>query len=247
MDNTCKLVNVVWIERGILLVMISCVIKKYTELLNKIIIIENDRYREFMKILFTTHKFQKFVQHNSNIFYFNIRKIIKMQDIVIDYANNYDDIVYTKKIDLVPWYDMNDILIYYKVDPTKMLNIKETMVSLKFFSKCPRGNFRGHAWDAYIETSILSAYAKVNGTKNASSTLKLINRFLLDEYSSAPQTVNPTRIIQYPQVYYIDKQKSKNSNEINDTIKKMEIQNEEIINGLMELISHKLNILNNIN
>lgn len=244
MNNTCKLVNVVWIERGILLVMIHYVLKKYGPMLQKNIIIDNDRYREFMKILFPSHKFYKFVEDNPNNFYFNIRKIIKMQDIIIDYANNYDDVVYSKKIDLVPWYDMNDILIYYKFDPTKMVNMKESMVSLKFFSKCTRGNFNGHAWDSYIEADILTTYSRFHKTKKASYVLRMINKFLLDEYSSVPTTTN---IIEYPQLYYIENRTDQNNKiEIDDTIKRLEVQNDEIINGLIQLISNKLAILNDI-
>lgn len=248
MDNKCKLVNVVWIERGILLVIIACMLKKYKMLLNRNIIIDNDRYREFMKILFPTHKFQKYSQHHQNNFYFNIRKIIYMQDIIIDYANNYDDAIFTKKVNLVPWYDMNDILIYYSFDQTKVTNFKNLLVDLKFFSKCTRGNYYGHVWDAYIESSVFHLYTKFHKTKNSKYLLQLVNKFLLDEYTSVPATTN---IIEMPQIYYVNQQSNHNVNQDNDvqikqTIKKLEINNDNAINNLIELISNKLEIINSI-
>lgn len=259
MNNSCKLVNVVWIERGILLVMIHCVLKRYTKLLNRIIIIDNDRYREFMKILFPSHNFQKYSPTNKsdpNNFYFNVRKIIQMQDIIIDYVSNLDQIVYTKKIDLVPWYDMNDMLVYYKFDPNVTLNVSETVLNLKFFSKCTRGNFKGNMWDIHTETNILTAYASTVKSKKISVILQSINKFLLDEYTDTSVKTNTNNFIQRPQIYYIPTApivsaqnkpaKPDNSKELSDTIKKMEIHNEEILNGLIELISNKLKLLNDI-
>ena len=83
--NECKIVNVVWIERGILITIIYYILKKYKILLDKILIIDNKRYCKFLKIIFPELKFKTFKKHSSNNFYFNIRKIIKNQDIIIDY------------------------------------------------------------------------------------------------------------------------------------------------------------------
>lgn len=242
-NNKCKLINVVWVERGIVLVIISCILKKYDVLLKKNIIIENDRYRELMKILFPSHKFQKYSQHEPNNFYFNIRKIIQMQDIIIDYANNYDEIVYTKKINLVPWYDMNDVLIYYKFNPTKVTNIKNLMTELRFFSKCTRGNYYGYLWDSYIESSVFGLYRNFHKSKNSDYLLQLVNKFLLDEYTTIPTTTN---IIEYPQVYYINKNNSDESEQTKKIVRRAEIKTNDTINSLIQLITNKLEILNDI-
>ena len=71
---------------------------KYNVLLKKIIIIENSKYITILKILFPKLKFKKNdMKNNNKYFYFNIRKIIKQQDIIIDYLNNYDNYINTNK------------------------------------------------------------------------------------------------------------------------------------------------------
>lgn len=247
-NNKCKLINIVWIERGILLTIISYILKKFKALLKKIIIVDNERYRSFLKILFPNHNFQKFIHHTPENFYFNIRKIIYMQDIVIEYIANCDDILFTKKINLVPWYDMNDILIYYKIDSTKTLNLKSLLSDLKFFSKCTRGNFYGYVWDAYVEANILQKYTMIqkyspNGNKTEPSVvLNLINSFLSKEYTIIPTTIQ--NFIEYPKIYY--KVDDTHLNDIKNKIKQIELESDKNINDLIDLITTKLSILNNI-
>ena len=238
-QNKCKLINIVWIERGILLTIMSYILKKYNMLLTKIIIVENDRCRDFLKILFPTHNFQKFVAHNLNNFYFNVRKIIYYQDIIIDYVANCEDTLHAKKINLVPWYDMNDMLIYYKIDNSKKLSLSMLMPKLKFFSKCTRGNFYGYTWDAYVEANIIQKYMKINKKINANVLLQLINNFLLKEYTAIPTTIQ--NITEYPQIYYsVDNSNAKNE------IKKIQVENDQNLNELINLITNKLAILNDI-
>lgn len=239
-NNKCKLINIVWIERGVLLTIMSYILKKYKTLLEKIIIIENERLRNFLKILFPVHNFQKFITHGPNNFYFNVRKIIYMQDIVIDYVANCEDILFTKKINLIPWYDMNDMLIYYKINQIDKISLSMLMPELKIFSKCTRGNYYGYTWDAYIEANIIQKYVKANTKINANVLLDLINNFLLKEYTAIPTTINT--VIQYPQIYYsVEK-----PNEKTDEIKKIQIENDKNLNELINLISNKLAILNKI-
>lgn len=265
--NKCKLINIVWVERGILLTIISYILKKYKSLLTKIIIIENARCRDFLKILFPAHVFQKFVTHGPNNFYFNVRKIIYMQDIIIDYIANCDDILHTKKINLVPWYDINDMLIYYKIDPTRTINLSLLMPELKFFSKCTRGNYYGYVWDAYIESNIIQMYTQVNSNSNRNRSrgpnkpiepsvlIQLINNFLTKEYTIIPTTIQ--NFIEYPKVYYSVANNTNNSNNnsnnsntnsknVENEIKKIQIENNETINELINLITNKLSILNTV-
>ena len=71
-NNQCKMINIVWIERGILLTLIYYIIKKYDNLKNKIIIIDNLKYIKLLNIFFPKLKFSIFKTHKSSNFYFNI-------------------------------------------------------------------------------------------------------------------------------------------------------------------------------
>ena len=172
-ENTnCKFVNTVWIEKGIILTLIYYIIKKYEILLKKTIIIDNTKHRILMKILFSELKFSKFISDSNNNFYFNIRTINKKQDIIIDYINNYDDFINTKKIKLVPWYDMNDILIVYEYDSKKKLyidNIKNFIIN---FNKCRRNNYNNEIYDKFIENKIINKYFLFN------NLIDLVNQIL---------------------------------------------------------------------
>lgn len=241
-NNKCKLINIVWIERGILLTIMSYILKKYKTLLKKIIIIENERCRNFIAMLFPDHKFQKFVGHNPDNFYFNVRKITYMQDIIIDYIANCDDVLHAKKINLVPWYDINDMLIYYKVSVERTLSLKILTPELKAFSKCTRGNYYGYVWDAYVEAELIQKYSKIHKNAKPHMVLQLINNFLSKEYTMIPTTIQT--FVEYPQIYYsVDN--TKNANAENE-IKKIKVENDENINQLINLITNKLSILNSI-
>lgn len=238
-NNKCKLINIVWIERGILLAIMGHILKKYKTLLTKIIIIENDRCRDFLKILFPAHNFQKFISHGPNNFYFNVRKIIYMQDVIIDYVANCDNVLFTKKINLVPWYDMNDMIIYYKINLNRKLDLTSLMPQLKYFSKCTRGNYYGYTWDAYVEANIIQKYTSASTTYEPKVLLQLINNFLSNEYTTIPTTIQ--NFIEYPKIYYtVD-----NANAQNE-IKKIQVENDNNINELINLITNKLAILNNV-
>lgn len=245
-NSTCKLINIVWIERGILLTIIGYILKKFKTLLTKTIIIENDRCREFLKLLFPLHVFQRFIAHSPDNFYFNVRKIIYMQDIIIDYVANCDDVLFTKKINLVPWYDMNDMLIYYKIESEKALSLNTLMPELKFFSKCTRGNFYGYVWDAYVEAGILQKYTKANKNLQPTVLLQMVNTFLSKEYTMIPTTIQ--NFIEYPKIYYTVDNSNENQIKSNaeNQIKRIQLENDENINELIELMTNKLTVLNNI-
>ena len=56
-----------------------------------------------LKLFFPNLKFRLFKKHKKRNFYFNIRTIIKQQDIIIDYISNYSEIINT--IDFTQFYD----------------------------------------------------------------------------------------------------------------------------------------------
>jgi hypothetical protein len=194
--ENCKIVNIVWIERGILITIIYYILKKYIILLNKIIIINNKKYCKFFKIIFPELKFSIFKKHIDDNFYFNIRKIIKNQDIIIDYLANYYDVINTNKIKLLPWYDMNDPIIVYQYNSKFKIKIKKYKIFINNFSKCHRANYYNKLWDAFIEYSVLNKYVKFNKKLNIYEFLNLINNFLKSTY---------TNTVEKSKIYYIDR------------------------------------------
>ena len=156
--KNCKLVNIVWVERGILLMIIYIIMKKYDYLRDKKIIINDKKLRDFLKVVFPHLKFNNGDSNSKRNFYFNIRNSSEKQDIVIDYLSNYDKYINTKKIWLIPYYDMNDPLILYYYQSHKKLDAKNQKKIINQFSGCERGNYRNtnYAWDMIFENSIIS-------------------------------------------------------------------------------------------
>jgi hypothetical protein len=195
--NNCKIVNIVWIDRGIILSIIYFILKYYDELTNKIIIITEDIYRIYIKTLFPKLQIEDYSKHRSNNFYFNIRKIIRNQDIVIDFIRNYKSTINTSKIHLVPWFDMNDPLIAFKINNKKNLKTDKYITFINNFSKCSRGNYLNNIWDVIMENKIMKMYNKFNPTNSLINQINLFNQFIQKNYK---YLTYPS--IQYPKVYY---------------------------------------------
>jgi hypothetical protein len=179
----CKLVNIVWIERGILLTIIYFVLKYYYKLENKIIIVDNQNYCDFLNYIFKNLTFKKYKKHKSNNFYFNIRKIIRHQDIIIDYIHNYEEIINTKRLYLVPWYDMNDILVAYKYNKHRYVKVKKYKRFIDIFSKCRRGNYNNMIWDMFIEFETYKKYNKFNSNFNIIDVFNSLNNVIMSNYT----------------------------------------------------------------
>ena len=209
-NTKCKIVNTVWIERGIILTILYYLIKKYNLIINKIIIIENAKYRILFKLLFPKLIFEKYEKDNKKNFYFNIRKIIKKQDIIIDYINNYDDFINTSKIKLVPWFDMNDILISYIYNSNKKMNIDKYLNFIINFNKCRRGDYYNNIYDNIMEHKIFNLYLKNNKNININNLNYIINKYIKGNYTN---TVNNYVIpLQEQKIYNV------NTNLLNDKI-----------------------------
>ncbi len=176
--NNCRTVNTIWIDKGIILTIIYYLLKKNNVILNKKIIIDNTRYRILIKTLFPNLKITKYEDDDVNNFYFNIRKIIKKQDIIIDYLSNYDDCIRTKKIKLIPWFDMNDILVSYHYNKKKKLYIDKYLNFIKNFNKCRRGNYNNEIYDKYIENKILDMYLQFNKNITLSELNNIIEKYI---------------------------------------------------------------------
>ena len=215
----CKLINIIWIERGILLSIIYYIIKNYDKLKDMTIIIEIKDYRKILRILFKKINIQKYKEDNPNNFYFNIRTIIKKQDVIIDYMSNYN-IIHTKKIDLVPWYDMNDILILYHYNIKYNLDATKYKIFITNFSKCRRSNYNNMIWDMYIELKILKKYSEFNNNYTVSDVFNHINQFIKSNYTNP---VNNYYIpYEIPYIIQNNIKPSKINNNINSTIKSLQ-------------------------
>jgi hypothetical protein len=161
--------NIVWIERGILLTLIYYILKYYNKLINKTIIVSITNYRKILRKLFPELTFSHYtesIELNIELFYFNIRGIIKKQDIVIDYISNHD-ILYTNKISLIPWYDMNDALVVYEYNDNNMLHTHDIILLIKEFSLSKRHNYindKQILWDIWMEYHILKKYSRFSNS-----------------------------------------------------------------------------------
>ena len=199
-NNQCKLVNIIWVDRGILLRIIYYILLLYDKLTKLKIIIDNSKYIDFLKTIFPKLKFYKYTKHTKRNFYFNIRKIIKKQDIIIDYLSNYDEYISTLKLRLIPWYDMNDPLIIYHYNKEYKMYINNYAKLVTEFSSCNRANFGGYIWDLVIENKILNNYINfdidIDVYFNKKTIVKLINSFFKNNYIG----VSPS--FENPKIYY---------------------------------------------
>ena len=204
MNLNCNLVDIIWIERGILLMIIYFIIKNYNNLEKKKIAITNKEIREFFKNIFLNLDFvDSFEKSKNDFFYFNIRSIKKEQDIIVDYLKNYDDFIPTKKIWLVPYYDLNDPLIIYKYNKKSKLDANLEKEIIKNFN-CPRGNYlnSGVYWDIYFENTIINK-AKEFGILNVQN---LINNYFIHNFVNTKiQKPNLTNFV-FPVINYTNRQ-----------------------------------------
>lgn len=188
-----KLINIVWIDRGIKNAIIFNILKYYNKIKNKNIIIENKDYRLFSKIMFPELIFKKFDLNNinNNNFYFNIRKKLIKKDIFIDNIYNYiDKKIPTKKIYLVPWFDINDPLISFRYSKKKYLNSNKVLNKIILFGNYNR-KLNNKLWDSTIEYNIFYRYILYKYKEfNIVLDIKLFyNKFysLLKQYYKKPK------------------------------------------------------------
>ena len=67
-------INIIWIERGIILLILEHICDNYHSIKNKNIILENNKYRQFIQSIFKNLSFSQNSISNKDTFYFNIRK-----------------------------------------------------------------------------------------------------------------------------------------------------------------------------
>lgn len=243
--NNCKLVNIIWIERGVLLSIVSFIIDNYTKLLNKTLIINNKKYREFLRIIFNQLKFKKFKKDNKQNFYFNIRHIIKDQDVIIDYLQNYNNKLYTDKINLIPWYDMNDPIIMYEKS-NNSLDIDKYKQYIKNFSSCRRGNYNNTSWDLMMERYIFIKYNKFNYKFSINYIFNLLNKFVINNYTD---TTN-NNIIYIPineqtQTKPVENDINELEKNYKNNLEKIKLDSNNKITNLIDILSNNINNIYN--
>ena len=184
MNNNCRISYVIWNDRGIILSIIYMILKKYKKLKNRILIINNKTYRTIIKQLFPELNVDRYREDDKDNFYFNIRSVIKEQDVYIDIIKNYDKYVHTKKIYLLPWYDMNDPLIVYSYNSKYKIRIQKFIDYIDMFTKMKRCNYNGSLWDTTIEYNIFKKYNMVKPSDNIKTVYSMFNQYVMKNYHS---------------------------------------------------------------
>jgi hypothetical protein len=158
------------------------ILKKYKKLKNRILIINNKTYRTIIKQIFPELTFDRYREDDEDNFYFNIRSVIKEQDVFIDIIKNYDKYVYTKKIYLLPWYDMNDPLIVYSYNSKYKIRIQKFIDYIDMFTKMKRCNYNGSLWDTTIEYNIFKKYNTIKPSDNIRMIYSMFNQYVMKNY-----------------------------------------------------------------
>jgi hypothetical protein len=233
---SCNKYNIIWVERGIILSIIDYITQNYKKIQNKNIIIENIRYQTFIKILFPELIFKPINHKSKNNFYFNIRKIIKKQDVIIDYLNNHNTIN-GKNIDLIPYYDYNDILVRFEVNKNK-IDTSEFISTFYSFHHQQRCNFnnKNYIWDLYREKQIIINYIKkIYSKKKFDDIFNFLNKFFQKNIIREDNTkLIP---IPLPIIKYISKDTDKeNTSKVNSTD----------LNNFIKVITNKIKLINDI-
>jgi hypothetical protein len=235
-----NLKNIIWIERGIKTMLIYFIIKYYNIIKNKNIIIENKDYRRFCKNFFTELTFKKFNINNTdydNNFYFNIRNKIIKRDIFIDDLNNYyNKYIPTKKIYLIPWFDINEPIICYKYRDNYKLNYYKEYNKIMYFGNFNR-NINNKLWDLEYEYIILNKYKNYKSIKYIKYVYRLFFSLLKQYYSSnkiqRPIIKYINRIIERPFI-------------IKEITKPIIVENDELQDKIIDLANSTIDKYKNI-
>lgn len=237
----CKEVNLVWVERGIIVIMIYIILKNYDKYKNKKIYIPNKNLNIFFSYIFDRLIFVDDLK-GKDVIIFNIRKQIKQEGITIDYLSNYNDYIPTNKIWLVPYYDMNDPLILFEHSKYGRLDVDIFEEKFKNFSQCERGNYlnKGIVWDVLFENCVIGK-AKKFGIDNL---YFIINNFVKNKYTKTIER------IYYPFMGFNDSKKEPNVNVIiknqqpTKIVEKHEKEKKEIKNNYEDTLGKFIDLMN---
>ena len=152
------------IHRGILINLIYVISLLQKKLVKKNLIINNKKYRDIIKKIYPNISINK--KNDNEKYYFNIRKITKKQDYIIDYLENYKKIN-AKSVFLVPWSDPIDPLIIFKYNEKYNINSDIIKNQIQIFNCNQRNNYKNKndIWDNYIEIYMLENIIKYTDNK----------------------------------------------------------------------------------
>jgi len=179
--------NIIWIDRGIILTIIKYILLLYSDIINMKIYIRDDIYRNIISKIFPNLNFTNKV--GGKTFYFNIREIVNKKDVIISYINNMSG----KKFTLVPYYDINDPLIAYIYDKKYKKNSNIIKQNINNFSNTRKNNYYGNNWDTYIESYIGKKYSDFFNINNNYYISKILNTYL--------KYINNNNIVMIPILY----------------------------------------------
>ncbi len=204
----------IWEEKGIIIGLFAHIIKNHTTLQTKTIIINNDLYGSIIKLFFHKLKLKKQIKSKHKDPYFvNIKTINNNgKNLSINNLNNLQ-IINSKKITLLPWYDKDNPIVMFYHDDNINANLEKINNDIKYFEKHIRyddydtpGKTKTNCiidcWDTYYEVKILKKYVKLYQKYNVEYVNDLINNILL-----SPNCCNEPKYIPYSQPNYVPEPK----------------------------------------
>jgi hypothetical protein len=208
----------IWEEKGIIIGLFAHIIKHYTYLINKTIIINNNLYGSIIKLFFDDLILKKHKKtHHKNVYFINIKNVIQTEHVHINNLNNFQ-IIHNKRIILLPWYDKDNPIIMFTYDEKQTANMPQLIDDLTYFEKHIRftkfnspGRTKTNCiidcWDTYYERKILKKFVKLYPEYNVNQVNETINKILLyptcsnnPKYIQHIQPVQPVQTIKYVEV-----------------------------------------------
>ena len=238
---------IIWIDRGIIISLIYILLKTYNKVKDKYLIVRQNRIRNFLSFLFPKLNFianekDRYSASNDSesdedhkdymeIFIRSTPTKGSNRYIVVDYIWNYNKIIPTKEIWLVPYYDKNDPLFFYLYDPKNddtgskiedsndsYLKVLDQYKIINHFTLNKRSNFKLNdyseefsTWDLFFETGTIQRFLR-NGDVQKSITVAKdpLNQFLfiLNKYLNNVNFLNDYTIPKPTVVYNCPKPQS---------------------------------------
>lgn len=246
--------DIIWNDRGIIIILIEYILKNYIDLKNKTIIIENVSFLNLFKNLFPNLKFTSYTKHSKSNFYFNIKRVIKHQDLIIDEIKNYNTKINGENIVLVPWTDKNNYLILYDYS-NKQINLEKYKNKFNLILN-NRYQFNGYLWDLLREKEILNIYQKYNSNFTWDYLFRILNTYFrktnnyIIKNNYVPIMVNNSKNIDNIEIKKnkleckpCPKCENKESNTSAIKCPKCENKNEDYLN-VIKLLSDKIKLIN---
>lgn len=175
-DIKCKIKNIIWENKGIVLSIIRLLLNNYELIKNKTIIIDNKKMRKIIRKLFKKLSVEKIQNNENNIdehyLVFNIKNNIK-NGVIINNLKNLNSIN-AKKVILLPFFDPDNPIVMYVHNEKYNIDMDEIKKMINDFNGCDRGKKYGkknyitskcnlRTWDVYAEYKILVEYKNKYG------------------------------------------------------------------------------------